>query len=321
MKRKMGQIVRWLCAAAISMERRSSLGEPAIQPPRDKPAAQAAAQRTLWPGWVSIALIAYSSGALAECGPYRVGYHALGQLYEVDSAGKAQGIDKDVMEELARRSGCTFVTEVNSRVRIWEAIRNGRLDLTTSVLPTPDRAALGDIVVYKTSRNRLLVRAHSAVTLDSLGAFVATENARLVVVRSFMYAEPFDDWIAKLRDQKKLVEVVDFDTALRVFAAGRVDAMIVHSGTEERIDLAMASSGGYRIVKVDGAHTFPSGILISKLTVKDEDQKLLRRVLVAMVQDGTVDRIVKHYQGDGDEVLRATSDPRVNYNARRASGQ
>jgi len=267
-------------------------------------------------------LMACSCETMAACGPYRVGYHTLGQLYGVDSTGKAQGIDKDVMEELARRSGCSFVTEVNSRVRIWEAIRNGRLDLTTSVLPTPERAELGDIVVYKTSSNRLMVRARSAKTLDSLNAFVAAQSARVVVVRSFMYSEPFDTWIAKLRAQNKLVEVVDFDTALRVFAAGRADAVIAHSTAEDYVDRAMATSGGYRVVKVEGARAFPSGILISKRTVSDQDHRLLRRILVAMVQDGTVERIIKRYQGGGgDEALRASPDARPSHSAPRASSE
>jgi len=249
-------------------------------------------------------LMAWALDAGAACGPYRVGYHALGQLYGVDAMGRPQGIDKDVLETLAKRSGCSFVTEVDSRVRIWEAIRNGRLDLTTSVVPSPEREALGDIVVYKTSRNRLLVRAARADELNSLAAFLAKDGVRVVAVRSFIYSEPFDDWLAALRAQHKLDEVVDFNTALRVFAAGRVDAMIAHSAADDDVNHAMAENGGYRVVKVDGVRAFPSGLFISKRTVSAADRQLLRRTLTEMVRDGTVDRIVKRYQDHGEGEAR-----------------
>ena len=267
------------------------------------------------PAWIGALLMtcaldaSAAAAAGAACGPYRVGYHALGQLYGVDAMGRPQGIDKDVLETLAKRSGCTFVTEVDSRVRIWEAIRNGRLDLTTSVVPTPEREAMGEIVVYKSSRNRLLVRAARADELNSMAAFLAKDGVRVVVVRSFMYSEPFDDWLATLRAQHKLEEVVDYNTAVRVFAAGRVDAMIVHSAAEDDVSRAMAENGGFRAIKVEGAHPFPSGLFISRRTVSATDRQLLRRTLTEMVRDGTVERIIKRHQDRSDTDSRAVPPP------------
>jgi len=229
------------------------------------------------------------------CGPYKVGFHVLGQLYRVDETGHPEGVDKDVVAALAKRSGCSFVADVDSRVRIWEAIRSGQLDLTTSVIPTPEREALGDIVVYKTSRNRLLVRSGAAAGLTSLAAFVQRDKVRVVVVRSFIYAEPFDAWLKQLREQGKVYEAGDFNAALRVFAAGRADAMIAHSSTEAEVAQAMAGHGGVRAIEVAGAHEFPSGLLISKRTVDDADRQLLRKTLTDMVRDGTVAAILKRH--------------------------
>ena len=61
--------------------------------------------------------------------PYSLALHEHGLLY----AGQTgEGIDKDVADELARRSGCRIAVSVMPRARIWQLIESGALDFSLS---------------------------------------------------------------------------------------------------------------------------------------------------------------------------------------------
>ena len=88
----------------------------------------------LMSGWVSHAAEA------PDCSrPYSLALHEHGLLY----AGQTgEGIDKDVADELARRSGCRIAVSVMPRSRIWQLIdeRPGReivVDLEARTVTVP----------------------------------------------------------------------------------------------------------------------------------------------------------------------------------------
>lgn len=63
-----------------------------------------------------------SGGVLAQaptCGPYRVAFYETGLLYFKDKKGEYVGIDRAVLDEVARRTGCVFEPFMDSRVRTW----------------------------------------------------------------------------------------------------------------------------------------------------------------------------------------------------------
>ncbi|MFY7864122.1 MAG: hypothetical protein ACOVRJ_04700, partial [Roseateles sp.] len=67
-------------------------------------------------------LCIWPAAKAVACGPYTLAYYELGALYYRDADGRFAGIDKDVVEELSRRSGCSFKTVRESRVRIWDQL-------------------------------------------------------------------------------------------------------------------------------------------------------------------------------------------------------
>ena len=42
------------------------------------------------------------------CGPYDIAFYELGSLYYQNASKQYVGIDKDLIEEIGRRSGCPF---------------------------------------------------------------------------------------------------------------------------------------------------------------------------------------------------------------------
>ncbi|MDP1357576.1 transporter substrate-binding domain-containing protein, partial [Klebsiella pneumoniae] len=76
--------------------------------------------------------------------------------------GQGQGVDKDLVDALAQRSGCKLSTVVDSRARIWDQLARGTLEITTSGVATPERERIAEFWPYFRSRNRAVVRAAQA---------------------------------------------------------------------------------------------------------------------------------------------------------------
>jgi polar amino acid transport system substrate-binding protein len=79
----------------------------------------------------SLPAVAWATGV--PCGPFHVAYYEYGAFYFQNAAGAYVGIDPDVLDELSRRTGCRFEGFLDSRVRTWQSMANGTLDMTVSV--------------------------------------------------------------------------------------------------------------------------------------------------------------------------------------------
>ena len=97
------------------------------------------------------ALLCAAAPAAAEthsCGHLRSAFYEYGALYYQAADGRWTGIDKDVVDEVARRMGCTIEPSTDSRVRIWAGLSGGNLDMTVSAVATPEREKIGRMVPY-----------------------------------------------------------------------------------------------------------------------------------------------------------------------------
>ena len=174
-----------------------------------------------------LGFLAAGTGTVAgagECGPYQVTFYEFGSLYYKDEAGNFVGIDKDVIDELGRRTGCRFQGVLDSRVRTWAHMADGTLDMTVSGVATPEREAFAEFIPYSNSRNFLIVRPELAEKVLSLRAFTADKRLRLAVVKSFKHGNTLDVWIDALRAQGRVDEYGDAEVVARIFAGGRADA-------------------------------------------------------------------------------------------------
>ena len=87
---------------------------------------------------IALAACLAGSAAAASCGPYTVAMYQHGALY-YRSGEQWAGIDKDIVDELARRTGCELRMTRDSRIRIWTMLKEGTLDMTMSGISTPER--------------------------------------------------------------------------------------------------------------------------------------------------------------------------------------
>jgi polar amino acid transport system substrate-binding protein len=255
--------------------------------------------------WIAaIALTAAGMGAspaALACGPYSVGMYEYSSLYYRDAGGQWTGIDKEVVDELARRTGCQLVPRAESRVRIWAQLASGQMDMTVSALPTQERALLVEFIPYIESRQYVVMRPALAAALTTPAAFLAQRERRVIVVRGYAFVPTLESWLTRMRVQGRVVEAPDQTTAMRVFKAGRADALVLgaHSlATARRNDPAF---GEYTALSYAPQERSIGALALSRQRIAQEDRDRMRHAIEEMLRDGTLEAIKKRHLGDLSE--------------------
>lgn len=232
-----------------------------------------------------------------SCGPYSVAFYEIGSLYYRQVDGSFAGIDKDLIEELARRSGCRFDARTESRVRIWTQLEQGGLDLSVSAIPTPEREKFGWFLPYYRTRNFALLRADQAERYASASAFLADRERRAVVVRGYKHGPAFDGWLDALRAQGRVSEVPDFPAALRVLQHGKADLLISGPVVMARLMQQEAWLHDYRFLDWAPQDQATGALVGARAKVPEADRLLLQRHLREMHRDGSLTEILRRHVG------------------------
>src|ERR1035437_5480821 len=124
---------------------------------------------------------------------YTLALHDHGLLYSADTDA---GIDKDVADELIRRSGCKVTVSLMPRARIWQLIESGALDFSLSGITNAERNRFATFAWYFSNKYYLLVRQDAGV--HQLTDFERSDRFQLGVIRSFRYSESANQLVDKL---------------------------------------------------------------------------------------------------------------------------
>jgi len=238
--------------------------------------------------------LAASASALEQpptCGPYRVALYEYGSLAYQREGQDAAGIDVDIVDEVSRRTGCQLETFVDSRVRTWNDLINGRLDMTVSAIETEERARFAQFAVYMKGRNRLLVRADLARPVRSLHEFSEQSHLRLAVVKGFKHGPRWDEWIDMLRKQRRVDEYVDADMAARLVALGRDAAFISEPVVWGRILAGSKLDGKVTVIDAFPTDNYTAGLAMSRKRVRDDDVRRIQAAVAEMRSDGSLYKI------------------------------
>jgi polar amino acid transport system substrate-binding protein len=242
-------------------------------------------------------LLASAALAAHACGPHTAALYPYARFYYEDAERGPSGIDKDMFDELAARSGCQLRLVVESRVRIWDQMRRGTVQLTLSALLSPERLEIAEMVPYAQGRYQVLMRRELAARVPSIAAFEADRTLRLLDVRGYAHGPTIDAWVQRMRSQGRLVETGDFKTAARMLRAGRADALLaLPSGW----GIAMAAfDNPDELVSVEVTPNERNPVALAMaLAMPEADRLRLRRALQAMLAEGTVYEILRRHLGD-----------------------
>ena len=247
-----------------------------------------------------VALLAPGFAASAQAAPAEdcaqplsLAYYAIPPFYYRSTDGSGwQGIDRDVVDELARRTGCRFEPRFESRVRIWQQLRAGTLDMSMSGIQTPERDRFARFIPYATERNLLAVR--SAVTAKLKPTTILSNDVlTLATTRGYRYGPPFDEWIERLKGSGRVFEAADEEAAFRLVVVGRADAAIVRDMAWPILARTYPADALQRLDI--GAPPIDTGVVLSRARIGDTLYEKFHAAIQAMKRDGSLQRIIQRH--------------------------
>jgi polar amino acid transport system substrate-binding protein len=222
--------------------------------------------------------------------PLSLALHDHGLLY---SAQTGEGIDKDVADELIRRSGCKVSVTVMPRARIWQLIESGGLDFGTSGITSEARDRYATFAWYFSNKYYLLLRRDAGVR--QLADFERGAALRLGVIRSFRYSPTANRLVDALDAERRVTYATSLEPLYEILHDNRVQAMII-----EPFDYPALESGRLREQTLTLEFEDPPvlhGLIMSKKSLPAAQQQAWRALLDGMRADGTVQRIFGKYFG------------------------
>lgn len=232
--------------------------------------------------------------------PVRIAFYEAGLLY---FGGK--GVDRDVVDELMRRTGCAVQTSAPPRMRAYALLEAGQADIVMAAVINPKRDGYAAFVPYMQQRFATLVRRDVAPEKTTLAAFSADPALRFGVVRGVNYGGARDAWYAGMDGQRRLEVGATLPTVFRMLKSQRFHAMfaIPLQYEKELDDNAMRDQ--VRVVE-----WFPNEppaarcLAMSRKTFSEAQIRGWGEVVKSMRGDGTMKRILSSYL-PADEAAKA----------------
>jgi polar amino acid transport system substrate-binding protein len=278
-RRSMRQLVGgWAVALAACGVAQAALVEAA--PAQD---SAAPAQAASAPG------AAASVSHLPDCArPLSLGLHEHGLLY---TSQTGEGIDKDIAEEMIRRSGCRLTLTVLPRARIWQLIESGALDFTLSGIANPQRDKFAAFAWYVSNKYYLLVRRDAEVR--SVAEFRRKRGLHLGLIRSFRYGEQANQFVDAVEAEERITYAGSLDPLYTILLDDGIQAMIIEPFDFPVIANAQLKAQTTIIEFADAA--VAHGLVMSRKSLPAAQQAAWRDIINAMRADGTMRRIFEKY--------------------------
>jgi polar amino acid transport system substrate-binding protein len=230
-----------------------------------------------------------SAAAAPDCSrPFTLALHDHGLLYSADTD---TGIDKDVAEELIRRSGCRVIVNLMPRARIWQLIESGALDFSLSGITTVERDKFASFAWYISNKYYLLVRKDAAVR--DLADFERNDRLRLGVIRSFRYSESANRLVDTLQQAGRVSQSGGLGPLYQVLIGNQIQAMIIEPFDYPALDEKQIR-GISDIIEFNDPPVL-HGLIMSKKALPAHEQEKWRKLVKDMHHDGTVRRIFEKY--------------------------
>ncbi len=238
---------------------------------------------------MGLCFFAFAQAAPVNCSrTYTLALHDHGLLY---SAETDSGIDKDVAEELARRSGCKVVVSLMPRARIWQLIESGALDFSLSGIANAQRDKFAGFAWYFSNKYYLLVRNSAGV--KTVSAFEKDDKLQLGVIRSFRYSESANQLVDTLQSANRISHAGGLAPLYRTLMQGTIQGMIIEPfdfpALEEKKIREMSTILEFNDPPV------PHGLIMSRKALSAAQQDQWRALIDGMRTDGTMRRIFEKY--------------------------
>lgn len=229
---------------------------------------------------------------LPECParPVVLALYELGYFYR-----SGVGLDKDVADELARRSGCKFELPVLPRARIWQELQAGRVDMTLAVVKSAERAEHFWLFPYFWAKLVVVLWKENNSDIHSVSDFFKNPDLRLGILRGSQSGR-YEEFVQQLREQGRVVEANDTERLYVMLKARRFDAVLsvpmVYGSYLSELKIKDK-------VRITDWH--PAGVsgqahlALAKKNFNEVQAQCWNRLLQDMIKDGTMLRLVSKY--------------------------
>lgn len=219
---------------------------------------------------------------------FTLALHDHGLLYSADTD---TGIDKDVADELIRRSGCQVTVSVLPRSRIWQLVESGALDFSLSGITNPARDKFAAFAWYFSNKYYLLVRKDTGVR--QLADFEGNERLRLGVIRSFRYSDTANRLVDQLHHDDRVTLAGGLAPLYQTLLLNHIQGMII-----EPFDYP--ALGEKKLREITSIIEFndpavPHGLIMSRQALSATEQESWRALVQGMRADGSMRRIFEKY--------------------------
>jgi len=240
---------------------------------------------------IGLCATATAAGAaeLPDCSrPLSLALHDHGLLYSAESG---QGIDKDVADELIRRSGCKVNVSLMPRARIWQLIESGALDFSLSGITNPARDQFAAFAWYFSNKYYLLLRRDAGVVKRA--DFESNPALKLGAIRGFRYSATANRLVDKLEAERRVSFAGTLDPLYQILLENRVQAMIIEPFDYPTLETEKLRAQT-QIIEFDDPPV-PHGLIMSRKALSAIEQERWRALMEGMRADGTVLRIFEKY--------------------------
>ncbi len=229
--------------------------------------------------------------------PVKLGFMELGIYFKSERGIAAgNGIDRDLVDELSKRSGCAFDAKVQPRARTWIELKADRIDMMTATLSTPEREELLWLFPYVRSHHIVLLGPSAPTGLRTLEQFQAARSLKFGVIRGFAHSAFYDPLIAAWTQEGWVKVYADEAHLINALILGEVAAVTSYPGVFQFYINARVNPNS---VRMEDWHKSNLQVLgnfgISKARFSQAEAHEWGMLIKAMQQDGTLLKIYRKY--------------------------
>lgn len=247
---------------------------------------------------IGLLLALAAAGAQASCSrELSVGISDLGYSAFLRD-GQIQGVVPDLLDELARRSGCKLTLRYAPRARVLLDFEHGSIDVLTSAMRAADRDRVGHFLPYAFTELDLIVASERGPR--SLEAFVGRPDLKLGIVRGVRVGEVLEERIAPLLASRQAEYSPDFNNLAAKLTAGRIQAAIIPNMIHAKLKRDGALPAHSIVVDLPEAGTEPIGLYLNRTTVTEDDVQLLQAQITLLRREGWIQQLYARYVGEAE---------------------
>ncbi len=213
---------------------------------------------------------------------------------------RVQGVYPDLLRQLGRAQGCQFVFPVVPRARLTMMFFDSQeADLFVPASRTSERDQKAQFVPMLKLSPALITLSAKADVPQDVRALLGRSHWRAAMVRSYSWGDAYEALMRQLEAEKRVDYVADLRTVGAMLRGGRVEFTILpptllYSALQEgRGDVDAGSD--FRYTDLQGLPRSEVGAYVSRQSLSEADQAVLREALSKAARDGSLLRALQRY--------------------------